>query len=225
MVSLLGSLGNRNEALVDTRTPTRRVIPLMNLRTSLKESGFDEWDSVSGIVRNAKKIEGAIGDMILYSDGSLKKGYNPDLVREKGCFNISEGDTKRFYWGDGEGFFNSDPYFVENGRVLIAHQMVDSVTYQPKGSMSRFSMFDKPIFNLSGLYKNHDIKQEVGFFNSRENIEGKIEFLESFLDRRDKSGFKPKDMLVKNPKLRLKLLEGHYQRNANLYALHRFSLD
>lgn len=217
----------RNLGLIQTKKSKREqknIIPLMNLRTSLRESGFDEWDSINGVVNNAKKLENVLGNVILHSDGSLKKGYNTELISQKGCFNISEGDTKRFYWGDGNGFFNSDAYFVDNtGKVFIAHQMVDSVSYAPKGSISKFSIFDKPIFNLNGLYKNNGIKNEVGWFDQKENIKGKVDFLEDFLYREDKSGFKPKDMLIKNLNLRLKLLEIKYLKDASLYALHRFT--
>ena len=92
-------------------------------------------------------------------------------------------------------FFHSIPYFVQGGRVFIGHQIVEPDTF----------------LTVQGLYKKNGIKDVIGFLKPRENIEGKVEFLEGYLDRTDKSGYQSKDMVVKNDRLRLKLMENHYQ--------------
>lgn len=182
----------------------QKRFPIMNLKTDILDGTPSERDSIRDIVRDARKLDPVLGQMVAYSDGSLERGFNPDLVRRKGCFKISRDDTPRFHWGDEEDYLNSLPYRIKsNGQIF----------YKPG-----FSMFERPVFNLGGLYRNHGIKDRVGVFRPQDNVDGKTRFLEDFLDMRDKSGYRPKDMLAKNPKLRLKLLEANYDRNAELYA-------
>lgn len=206
------------------------VFPIMNLRTginlrtAIKQPGFDEDDTIKKI----KKIEKGLGDVMLMSDGKLKKGFNKNLITRIGEFNISRTDTDRFYWGRGNV---SDAYFVnENGEVFLGHQLIKtkplleiwadwSITLEPAGHHSFAEMYSQSMFNLKGLYKKHKIKQTKGFFSPKENIDGKINFLENFLDLADESGFRPKEMVVKNPILRLKLLEQHYKNHADFYAM------
>lgn len=195
-------------SLQNRKTPAKKVIPIMNVSTQLRESGFDSKDRVEGIVNFGKKLEDSLGHMILYSDGSLKRGYNPDLISEKGKFNISQNDYGRFYFGD--NFFNSIPFGFKDGKVEIGLKMKDQ---------SWFEIYKTPIFTLSGLYKHHKIPEIIGLFKKEDNSQRKIKFLENFLGIKDKSGFQAKDMLVKNNELRLKLLENKYKNEAELYAM------
>ncbi len=185
--------------------------PLVNLKTSLNERGFNDKDTITGLIKEFKKIEDVLGEVILYSNGLLKKGYDYNLIQLEGEFNISKWEN-RFYWGNKENFFNSEPYFVKSGDVFIGYQRIDLVRYNLRDSISRFNIFKKPIFNIEGLYKNYGVKEKIGFLNSKENLNGKLNFLEDFLNLENKE-------FIKDPILRLKFLEENYLKNALLYAI------
>jgi len=195
------------------------TFPIMNLITYIKDSKFGEFDTVSGIARKAKRMESGLGKVLLMSDGELIKGHNPNLIIKSGCFNIASGDIERFYWGDGNNVFNSEPYFIKEEKVFIGGMLVDRATSKYSKHTSFANLYQKPLLTIEGLYKQNKTKINVGIINKKENVSGKIEFLERFLDKADKSGYKPKDMLAKNPKLRLGLLENHYRLNADYYAV------
>ena len=208
------------------RWADKKIFPLMNIRTSIRDSKIDMDDTINGIVRKAKRIEHRLGHMTLMSDGKLEKVskiysncYLSYLVTREGCFNISRGDTDRFYWGNGKNFFDSEPYFIDgHGEVYIGSQLIDQLTFKLKGHTSFAQAYNQPLFTIEGLYKQKEVNTTIGFFRERENIEGKIRFLEQFLDKTDKSGYMPRDMIVKNDRLRLKLLEKHYRDNLDFYS-------
>ena len=197
----------------------------MNLITRIRDSKIDMDDTINDIVRKAKRIEHGLGNMILMSDGKLQKisKLRPysylNLITKEGCFNISRGDTDRFYWRDGKNFFDSEPYFIDNfGEIYIGSQLIDPLTLKPKGHVSFAQAYKQPLLTIEGLYQQNKVSATTGFFRVKENSEGKIQFLERFLDETDKSGYRPRDMIV-NGRLRLKLLEEHYKNNVEVYAL------
>ncbi len=109
-----------------------------------------------------------------------------------GCFNISRGDTDRFYWGDGKNFFDSEPYFIDGGDVYIGSQLVDLLTLRLEGHVSFAQAYKQPLLTIEKLYHQNKVST-TGFFRERENTKGKIQFLEQFLDETNKSGHMPRE--------------------------------
>lgn len=184
-----------------------KPFPVMNVRTDIQDRELERTDDLKRIVNHAYKIEGFLGDMVLYSDGSLREGSSPDLITKKGVFSVPDDvwDTPRFYWENG----GDTPYSIRDGTPFLGYEYSD-------GSFRSFAtMGDKPVFNLEGLYKHKGVSRT---FFTQASPDRKIAFLEDFLVRKDKSGFTPKDTLVKNPKARLKLLENHYRNTAEWYS-------
>ncbi len=203
----------------------KSIFPIINLKISisvnLDDSNYKDLheffnfnESLSSVERIKKSTS---EEMILMSNGELRKGRNDDLVNGFGDFRITQGSTGRFYWGDRKNFIDSEPYFFYDNSVLLGVELFNPLTLEKVGKISFVENYVSSMYNISALYKRNGIGEHKGLFR-RENVKGKSRFLEHFLSKEDKSGYLPKDMAVNNKKLRLKLLENHYLRNIDHYS-------
>jgi len=197
----------------------KKAIQVMNIFTEIKDGKPDSRDEIRNLLKVAKRIESVLGNVILHSDGSLKKGHNPHLITKRGVISISRSDEERFFWEDGSDFFNSEPFFKEGNQFFLGSQIVDATSYKTTGCRSFAQHYKSPVFTLKGLYLNNKLKIIAKTLSTWDRTQTKINFLEDMLDDADKSGFQIKDSLVKNQKTRLKLLENHYKNNAEIYAM------
>ena len=194
----------------------KNIFPVMNIYADIKDGECDEYDTIKSVINNYEMVKPALGNTILYSDGSIKKGYDGSLITIKGVFNISRDDTDRFYIGDGTQFLNNFPFFFNNKQMYFGYE---TFVYKDEKTKSGVEdIYESPIYNINGLYKANNINETIGYFNEKPNIKGKTKFLESFLKKEDKCGYKSKDMIVNDPKTRLKLLEVSYKNNAHMIA-------
>jgi hypothetical protein len=194
----------------------KRTYPVMNLYIGIKDSdksiksSFCEEDTIDTILRKINKIKSFLGNVILYSDGKIKKGFNKYLIIKEGCFNVSINNIDAFYWEDGNNPFNYEHFFIKDNELYLGDLLIEDLSYEKSNSYKAIVVTKKPIYNLYGLYRKNKIPNK--------NTKRKIEFLENLLNKKDKSGYMPKDMLTKNKELRLRLLEQNYRNNAMYYA-------
>lgn len=191
----------------------------MNIETRIGKSSFNHIDYVGQRAVQLRTITiPQEGLKVIMSDGEIKEGFEPNLMTRRAVFDNNSCDLQRFYCGDGKNFFISQPYFFDEDKIFVGYKQKSKLTLKLKPHISTFKLYQRPVFTIDGLYKENGVKESVGFFKKRDNKIGKINFLEQYLTLKDKSGFKPCDMIVKNQNLRLKLLEINYVNKADYYA-------
>ena len=178
------------------------VVPIMNVRTDFCNSKFEQFDTVKRLIKKANLLESVIGDVVLFSNGRLQKGFNHDLITRSGEFDISVDDGYRFYWkSNGENYYNID----KDGRVLLASRRLDLTTGDESFS-SNFESYTS-FFKVNALYKNNHVKNSVA---------DKVNFMKSFLDKVEEKDFE--DYIYNDETALLSLLEGHYRDNIDYYS-------
>ena len=128
-----------------------KVFPIMNVRTEINDAR-SENDKSNDIIKKYEQLKPALGNVILHSDGSIKEGFDPDLKKCNGLFNLSSS-YKRIRLSDEFGGICSDYYFFKGKQVFVGSELDNSKTLKPSGHISKFSLYNTPVFNLPALYK------------------------------------------------------------------------